>query len=81
MLIDAALLSTGIDDIPATARDLSQLVRIREKEVASHLEHLEKSLKHSGKELVIEPAECLTCGFVFRDRTRHARCAKYTPGV
>jgi len=58
---------------PVTARELSALVRIREKDVAPHLEHLEKSLRRSGKHLVIEPAECLQCGFRFEKRRRFTK--------
>lgn len=50
---------------PATARDLSQVVRISERDVLDHLEHLAESV-----DLVVEPAECKACGFVFEGRTR-----------
>lgn len=53
-----------------TARDLSARVGIGEKDVAGHLEHLSRSLKPSGERLEIDPARCLGCGFVFKDRTR-----------
>lgn len=56
-----------------TARELSALVGIPEKDVAGHLEHLEKSLKAGGASLDVLPAECLACGFVFRDRKRLTR--------
>lgn len=52
---------------PATARDLSQLVRISERDVLDHLEHLAESLK---SDLLVEPAECKACGFEFEGRTR-----------
>ncbi len=58
---------------PATAHDLSGMARIREKDVAEHLEHLDRSLVHSGERLVVEPATCLSCGFVFRERRRLTR--------
>jgi predicted Zn-ribbon and HTH transcriptional regulator len=58
---------------PATARDLSREVGLREREVADHLEHLRRSLAHRGERLVVEPAACLACGRVFRDRTRLGR--------
>ena len=53
-----------------TSRDLSSRTGVREKDVAVHLEHLERSLKQKGERLVIKPAECLACGFVFRERQR-----------
>lgn len=55
---------------PLTARELSARVRIREKDVVPHLEHLEKSVRRSKRRLVIEPAECLQCGFRFEGRRR-----------
>jgi transcriptional regulator len=58
---------------PATARDLSERVSIREKDVAEHLEHLEKSLRARGERFVVEPACCIACGFVFARRARLSR--------
>jgi hypothetical protein len=53
-----------------TARDISAEVRIPEKEVYGHLEHIQKSLGKTGQHLHITPAECLKCGFVFSKRDR-----------
>lgn len=58
---------------PATARDLSAIAGIREKEVADHLGHLARSLPHGGERLVVEPARCLACDYRFSDRTRLTR--------
>ena len=54
----------------ATARQLSERVSIREKDVAGHLEHLERSLHARGERLVIEPASCIACGYAFVRRAR-----------
>jgi len=62
-----------LEQDPLTARELSSLVGIREKDVIAHLEHLSKSLRGSGRSLVVEPAECLSCGFVFKKRRRLSR--------
>ncbi len=62
-----------LEEGPITARELSARVRIREKDVASHLEHLEKSLRRSRRRLVIRPAECMKCGFRFEGRRRFSR--------
>jgi predicted Zn-ribbon and HTH transcriptional regulator len=51
-------------------RELSVRVRISEKDIAQHLEHLARSVKASGERLDVEPAQCLGCEFVFKDRTR-----------
>jgi hypothetical protein len=61
---------------PLTARELSARVGIGEKEVAEHLEHLARSLRHSAERLLVEPARCLACGFMFKERTRLARPSK-----
>ena len=66
-------LRTALLDGPATARDLSASVGLREKDVADHLEHLRRSLAHRGERLVVEPAVCLACGHAFRERQRLAR--------
>lgn len=58
---------------PLTAKELSGAVGLREKDVAEHLAHLERSLRAEGLRLEVTPAECLACGFVFRDRSRLTR--------
>jgi hypothetical protein len=58
---------------PATARDLSGEVGLRERDVADHLAHLARSLPHRGERLVVHPASCIACGYTFRTRERLAR--------
>ena len=55
----------------ATARDLSRLVGIPERDVAEHLRHLERSLRRGGERLEVEPSVCRSCGFTFTHRDRH----------
>lgn len=55
---------------PCSARDISLAVRISEKEVSGHLEHLQRSLPHRGLVLEVTPAECARCGFAFVKRGR-----------
>jgi len=55
---------------PMTAKDISAEVRIPEKEVFGHLEHIQKSLSQTGRQLRVKPAECLKCGYVFRKREK-----------
>lgn len=62
-----------------TARDISQFLGIAEKEVYGHLEHTSRSAAAKGVKLIVTPAACLACGYVFRDRkrlTRPGRCPK-----
>ena len=51
---------------PCTAKDLSRAVGIPERDVPEHLEHLARSLRARGEELVVEPSRCLECDFVPR---------------
>jgi predicted Zn-ribbon and HTH transcriptional regulator len=53
-----------------SARDISGEVGISVKEVFEHLEHIQKSVDRGNYHLVITPAECKKCGFVFRKRER-----------
>jgi predicted Zn-ribbon and HTH transcriptional regulator len=55
------------------ARDLSQTLGIREKEVYDHLNHIARSLVPQGKRIRMKPCRCLRCGFVFKDRKRFHR--------
>lgn len=72
LTLRAALL-TQLREGPLTARELSARVGIPEREVAEHLEHIERSLRKADERLQIEPPACLGCGFVFRKRERLTR--------
>jgi predicted Zn-ribbon and HTH transcriptional regulator len=59
------------------ARDLSHELGIQEKEVYSHLQHVARSLTARKKKLIVDPSQCLRCGYVFDNRrrlTRPGRC-------
>jgi predicted Zn-ribbon and HTH transcriptional regulator len=53
-----------------TAKEISAEVRIPEKEVYEHLEHIQKSMNNKERQLIITPATCIKCGFVFAKRER-----------
>lgn len=62
-----------------TIRDLSQALKVGEKEIYAHLTHIQRSVKSRKKELVLSPYHCLSCNFEFKDRqrlTRPGRCPK-----
>jgi predicted Zn-ribbon and HTH transcriptional regulator len=61
-----ALLSEG----EYGAKSISKILRISEKEVFDHLEHIGRSLKSQKMRLKITPARCLGCGFKFEGRNR-----------
>jgi len=52
-----------------SALQLSGELGITEKEIFEHLEHIARSLKPT-KRLVVEPAQCRSCGFPFKKRNR-----------
>jgi transcriptional regulator len=66
-------LAAALRDSPLTARELSVICSLPEREVAAHLEHLGRSLARSDERLVSEPARCVACDFRFESRRRPAR--------
>jgi len=68
-----------LEERPMTARELSQAVGIREREVYEHLAHVARSVTRQKKKLAVQPFRCLECGYVFHDRkrlTRPSRCPR-----
>ncbi len=66
-----------LSDGPCDARDISQTLGIREKEVYDHLDHIAKSVSAQNRKLKVRPPVCLSCGYEFRDRkrlTKPGRC-------
>ena len=61
---------TALERGPRSAGDISREVRISEREVYDHLEHIRKTASRAANHLVIKPAECRKCGFVFSKRER-----------
>lgn len=59
-----------LDGHTCSALEISAEVRVSEKEVFGHLEHIRRTLGEQNRKLVVTPAECLGCGFVFRKRDR-----------
>ena len=61
---------------PMTVHDIARLFQVPVKEVADDLAHLAKSLKHTDSKLVVTPARCHKCGFIFSEDklTRPGKC-------
>ncbi|MBW1710551.1 MAG: ArsR family transcriptional regulator [Deltaproteobacteria bacterium] len=53
-----------------SVRDISQSLGIKEKDVYEHLSHIARSVSTRQKKLIVRPAECLLCGYVFKNRKR-----------
>jgi len=62
-----------LQDQAMTALDISQEVRIPEKEVQGHLAHIAKSILARGYRLRTTPSVCLACGYTFEQRRRFTR--------
>jgi len=61
----------------ASAKELSVMVGLSEKEVLDHLAHIRRSSRPKEQSLTVTPAVCKVCGFVFKKRerlTRPTRC-------
>ena len=59
-----------LDGQSLSAKEISADVKVSEKEVYGHLEHIKKSLNKSAHRLIILPSECNKCGFVFKKRDK-----------
>ena len=55
-----------------SAKEISRAVKIREKEVYDHLDHIARSVNAQGKKLLTTPPECLECGYIFKNRKRYS---------
>jgi predicted Zn-ribbon and HTH transcriptional regulator len=72
-----------LSESPMTALEISQTVRIPEKDVYRHLTHIRKTVAGKGRKLSFTPCTCLSCGFTFTDRhrlTRPGRCPRCREG-
>ncbi|MFP4194976.1 MAG: transcriptional regulator [Desulfobacterales bacterium] len=58
------------------ARGLSQSLGISEKEVYTHLPHIAKSLSKQARKLETLPAQCIGCGYRFKNRQRITKPGK-----
>ncbi len=53
-----------------SAKEISMELGIPEKEVIDNLEHIRVMLHRKGTGILVTPARCVKCGFVFRKRER-----------
>jgi predicted Zn-ribbon and HTH transcriptional regulator len=72
----AELLGKGEWGFEELRRELQAPARALEED----LRHVERSLRPGSERLRIEPARCLSCGFVFRERAaRHLHAPSRCP--
>lgn len=56
---------------PLGITEIARYMEVAPGEVADDIEHLMKSFKHSDYRLLVTPAECRKCGFVFHKDKFH----------
>lgn len=64
---------------PHTAFELSQMLRVSQRDIENHLKYVEKSAKTQMMKFKIESSMCENCKFDFEDRSRKtkpSRCPK-----
>ena len=54
----------------SSVKEISHELRLPEREICEHLEHIRRSMHKGTLHLRVEPASCHRCGFVFRKRDR-----------
>lgn len=59
-----------------SAKEISAEVRISEAEVLDHLEHIRVMVRKEKAHIVVTPAACKKCGFVFKKRDRLTKPGK-----
>jgi len=68
-----------LKDKEMSAREISQAIGIREREVYEHLSHVALSASAQKRKLAVLPFRCMSCGYVFEERkrfTRPSRCPR-----
>ncbi|MFW9800913.1 MAG: transcriptional regulator [Candidatus Thorarchaeota archaeon] len=62
---------------PMTAQEICNMLGIKNRAlVYEDIEHISLSVKNRGKQLIIQPASCGKCGYVFKDRRKIKRPSK-----
>ena len=59
-----------ISDKTLSAKDISALAGIAEKEAYEHLEHIQRTMNRRERHFVVMPAVCKKCGFIFKKRDK-----------
>lgn len=55
---------------PISAKEIAESFEMSErdlKQVYVHLNHVAKSIRPQGKQLLMEPPRCRSCGYVFKE--------------
>jgi hypothetical protein len=67
-------------DVPLTAKDICDSLDISAKSIVyEDIEHISKTVRAKGKELLVNPAVCIECGYRFpvgHNARRPSKCPK-----
>jgi predicted Zn-ribbon and HTH transcriptional regulator len=67
-------------EYPLTAEDICRELDIKDRSIVyEDINHISKSVKNQGKELLVQPARCGNCDFVFKVKgsaKRPSKCPK-----
>ena len=67
-------------EYPLTAEDICQALDIKQRAIVyEDIEHIVMSIKHRKKELLVKPASCGNCSYVFKPKgaaKRPSKCPK-----
>jgi predicted Zn-ribbon and HTH transcriptional regulator len=64
-------------DIPLTAQDICDVLGLKNRSIIyEDIEHISQSVKAEGKEVLLRPASCGKCNYVFSERKKAKRPSK-----
>lgn len=52
---------------PMSVNEIARLMEVPPADVQDDLQHLLKSLRHTGQRIEVQPAHCRKCGFRFKE--------------
>ena len=65
-----------LEEHTMSAKELSGIIRVPEREIYDHLDHIRKTLHKTSQRLHVEPARCEKCGFIFQKRAKLSKPGK-----
>ncbi|RDE17812.1 MAG: transcriptional regulator [Candidatus Thorarchaeota archaeon] len=67
-------------DVPLTAQEIRERLKLESNSIVNEdLEHIARSVRIEGRELLIKPASCAKCGYTFTSRSsakKPSKCPK-----
>jgi len=67
-------------DVPLTAQEVSERLQLESRSIVNEdLEHIARSVRIEGKQLLVKPASCAKCGYTFMSRSsakKPSKCPK-----